>query len=284
MPAAAPAPCVACGATRWTPRFSKGGFDFAECGGCGLVSLVPIPTERELAAHYETSYREGCYATFAADEAARDAVAEDRLARIRPHAPDGPWLDVGASTGAFVACVTRAGLQAEGVEVSASAAARARERGAHVHVTSVEAFTPSAPLAVVTALDVIEHLPAPPAFLARVRTWLRSDGLLALTLPNAASWTARLMGRHWFYYAGPYHVHYFTPTTIVALLQAAGFRDVTVRDIPKPLPLGYAGVQLRELVAPLAPVANLISALARTPLGRRPLPLPLGEMLVTARV
>ena len=134
-----------------------------------------------------------------------------------------------------------------------------------------------------TAFDVIEHLPDPVAFARRVRGWLLPQGLLAMTLPNVASPTARLMGRHWFYYAAPDHVHYFTPATIRRLLANAGFTAVTVEPTTKPLTLDYATAQVERMTPIAAPLARALRALMPRALGRRLWALPLGEMLVAAR-
>lgn len=275
--------CALCGADHGRKLFDKSGWSFVECRGCGLVSLDPLPTPVALAAHHEASYRDGGYAGFAAADAVRAGIAEDRLARLRPLAPAGRWLDVGCSTGAFVAVAAAAGLSVQGLEVSSVAVETARARGLTVHQGMVEDFTPAAPLAVVTAFDVIEHLPDPVAFARRVRPWLEPGGLLALTLPNIASTAARLMGRHWFYYAAPDHVHYFTPATIRRLLDAAGFEAVTVEPATKPLTLDYATAQLERMTPVLAPLARAVHTVLPAPLGRRLWPLPIGEMLVTAR-
>jgi len=275
--------CALCGARDATPLFEKAGFTFVACRGCGLVALDPLPTPAALAAHHEASYRDGGYAGFAAADAVRTGIAEDRLARLRPLAPAGRWLDVGCSTGAFVAAAAAAGLAAEGLEISSVAVETARARGLTIHQGAVEDYGPPAPLAVVTAFDVIEHLPDPVAFARRVRTWLAPDGLLGLTLPNVESVAARVMGRHWFYYAAPDHVHYFTPTTIRRLLEAAGFVGVTVHPATKPLTIDYATEQLIRMTPVLAPVARAVRALTPAALGRRLWPLPIGEMLVTAR-
>jgi 2-polyprenyl-3-methyl-5-hydroxy-6-metoxy-1,4-benzoquinol methylase len=275
--------CRLCGARDGERLFEKDGYAFVRCRACTLVALDPLPTPAVLAAHHEASYRDGGYSGFAAAEAVRTAIAEDRLARIRPLAPAGPWLDVGCSTGAFVAAAARAGLPVEGLEVSSVAAEAARARGLVVHHAAVEDFAPAAPLAVVTAFDVIEHLPEPVAFGRRVRAWLRPEGVLAMTLPNIASPTARLMGRQWFYYAAPDHVHYFTPATIRRLLADAGFDAVTVEPTTKPLTLDYAAEQLERMTPVAAPLARAVRAVTPRALGRRLWPLPLGEMLVVAR-
>jgi 2-polyprenyl-3-methyl-5-hydroxy-6-metoxy-1,4-benzoquinol methylase len=273
--------CVLCGGVDRAPRFTKGGWRFVRCRTCGLESLDPLPTGADLAAHYDASYDDGAYAEFAAAGAVRDAIARHRLRLIRPLAPAGPWLDVGASTGAFVAAAVAEGLDAEGVEVSDVAAAAARRRGLAVHTSAVEDFQPPRRYAVVTAFDVVEHLLDPLPLLARVRGWLAPGGLLAIAVPNAGSWVARLLGRQWFYYVGPFHVHYFSPATIRRALAASGYPTVTVRSLRKPLTLRYAADQLATLAPPLAPLAR--GAMRALPWLARPIPLPLGEMLVTAR-
>jgi 2-polyprenyl-3-methyl-5-hydroxy-6-metoxy-1,4-benzoquinol methylase len=274
--------CRLCGAHDPAPLFEKSGFRFVRCRACGLVSLDPMPTPAELAAHHEASYREGGYAGFAAAEVVRTAIAENRLGWIRTLAPPGRWVDVGCSTGAFVAAAVRAGLDAEGLEVSSVAVDAARARGLTVHHGTVEDFRPPSRLAVVTAFDVIEHLPDPLGFARRVREWLQPRGLFALTLPNVGSVTARAMGRSWFYYAAPDHVHYFKPRTIVRCLEAAGFTTVTVLNVTKPLTIDYATEQLARMTPALASLARGVQRLTPRRLRSWLLPLPTGEMLVTA--
>ena len=280
---AAVAVCRLCGERRTTLVFRKRGWDFVRCAACSLVSIAPLPTLAELTAHHDDSYRDGGYATFAAAADVRTAIALSHLAQARPHAPAGPWLDVGCSTGGFVAAAVARGLAAEGLELSGVAVAEARRRGLVVHHGAVEHFTPAVPLAVVTAFDVIEHLLDPVGFARQVRGWLRADGVLVLTLPNVASFAARVMGSSWFYYAPPDHVHYFTPTTIRRLLDLAGYRDVTVRPAYKPMTIDYAAEQLERMTPPLAPLARLARRVTPGLLRRHPWALPLGEIVVTAR-
>lgn len=276
-------PCILCGGREAELLFRKGGWDHIRCHSCGLVSLDPLPGEAELAAHHERSYTDGAYAAFAAAEAVRAAVAADRFARLRPVAVPGPWLDIGASAGEFVAAARVAGIDAEGIEVAAPAVELARRRGLPVRHVAVQDFNPSRSFAVVTALDVVEHLPSPLPVLERLRGWLLPDGLLALTVPNRASMAARLLGRHWYYYTAPDHVHHFTPTTITRLLERAGFERIRIQAIRKPLPLDYATTQLDRMAPALAPLVRLLALLLSPHQRRRPLGLPLGEILVTAQ-
>jgi 2-polyprenyl-3-methyl-5-hydroxy-6-metoxy-1,4-benzoquinol methylase len=278
-----PDACPLCGGAQDVPEFAKSGWRFVRCRGCGLVSLRPLPTPAAVAAHHDASYRDGRYAAFAAADAVRAAIARRRLELVRPDATDGPWLDVGCSTGAFVAEAASAGLDAEGIELSAAAVATARARGLAVGQGAVETFVPRRRYAVVTAFDVVEHALDPLAFVRRVAGWLLPHGLLALTLPDAASPTARLLGRRWFYYAPPDHVHYFTPETARRLVRAGGLDVTRVAPFRKPMTLDYAAAQLANLAPFLAPPVRGLAAVLPRGLRARGWRLPLGEMLVIAR-
>ena len=275
--------CALCSGLDARELFTKNGRAYVRCEGCGLVALRPMPTPEQLQAHYEESYRAGRYAEFASAVPVRTAIARDRLERLRPLAPDGPWLDVGASTGLFVEQALQAGLDAEGIELSHEAVARAQARHLPVHQGSVESWKPERRFAVVTVLDVVEHISAPAEFLRRVRPWLAPDGLLALTMPDCSAPMARLLGRHWFYYLVPEHVHQFTPPTIRRLLELAGFRDVHVRRVSKPMPLAYAAHHTETMAPALAPFARAFVRMLPATWSAVNVPLPLGEMLVTGR-
>lgn len=268
--------CVLCGATVPGRRlFSKGGWDFVRCPDCRLVSIHPLPSLEALQRHHDESYASGGYAQYAAAETIRTAIARHRLDVVRPLAPAGAWLDVGCSTGSFLAAATSGGIVAEGLEMSAPAVAHARARGLRVHEGSVERFEPQQRYAAVTGFDVVEHLRDPLAFVRRAASWLVPGGVLALTVPNIRSLSARLMGRFWFYYVPPDHLHYFTPATIARLLENAELADVRIRPAVKPLSLGY-GVET---------LARFNPALGRVAVGLvRCLPSRAREQIVHVRV
>lgn len=276
------AACLVCRGTRTRVLFAKGGRDFVRCRDCNFVWLRPMPSAAEVAAYYERSYCDGIYEPFAAAETIRRLVAEHRLAAIRADARPGRWLDVGAATGHFVEAAARAGMDAEGCELSSDAVARARARGLRVHHGAVEDFAPDAPYDTITAFDVLEHLREPRPFLDRLRTWLAPGGTLALTLPDVGSVYPRLMGRHWFYYAPNDHLHYFDRRTIARLLGEHGFAAIRIRRATKPLTLAYVADQLRLFTPALGRVAAPLLRAVPAPLRERPIPLYVGEMLVVA--
>ncbi|HZP40555.1 MAG TPA: class I SAM-dependent methyltransferase [Candidatus Binatia bacterium] len=276
-----PAGCLVCAGTRRRPRFRKGGRAFVACAGCGFTRVEPLPSPEELERHYAWTYEQGPYAVFAAADHVRTLVARARLAALRPLLGTGPILDVGASTGSFVAAARAAGVAAEGIERSERAVALARLHDLPVRLARLEDFAPAAPYAAVTAFDVIEHLLDPGVLLARARAWLAPGGTLALTLPDGRSAAARLLGRAWWFYAPDDHFHYFDRRTIVVFLARHGFRVAHATSWRKPLPLAYVLAAGAAFYPRLARAVAPVAGLARR-LGDPALRLPVGEMLVVA--
>jgi SAM-dependent methyltransferase len=246
------------------------------------VRLDPLPEQQALTAFYDESYRSGAYATFASADAVRMATAAARLAAVRPLVPPGPWLDVGCSTGSSLRACAAQGIDAEGIELSATAVDVAHAAGLRVERVSAEAFHPRRPYACVTAFDLLEHLIEPGALLGRLRGWLLPGGCLAVSVPDTKSMAARLMGRHWYFYAPPVHVQYFDRTSLAALLARHGFRPRRMVSAPKVITLDYALSVLDAFDARLHRFAQTLLAPLPGVLRRRLVRLPVGEIMAIA--
>src|SRR5215472_13721720 len=202
---AAAVPCPACGSSGFSHAYEKRGYRFERCTSCGLVRVNPMPTTEQLAAFYAESYRESGYQEFARAEGIRRAIAEHRFARIAREVPRARrWLDVGASTGAFVKAAQSAlsaasgarsdttipararsnGFVAEGIELSEAAVRQARGEGLALFQSTIEDFATNRAYDVVTAFDVLEHMRDPAVLLVKARGWLAPGGVVALTVPD----------------------------------------------------------------------------------------------------
>ncbi len=182
----------------------------------------------------------------------------------------GRILDIGCSTGVFLAEAKRRGWgHLEGIEISPSAAAFARRLlKCDVHEVPIEsANLPAEHFDAVTVYEVIEHLPDPIGFVREIARVLRRSGTVTFSTPNWESpWERQCRDVH---RAPPYHLNYFTPSTITKLLTGAGFVDV--RTARKPF-------AWKEELGPNAALFLPLSLLRSAVLGQRG-----NRLFVTAR-
>lgn len=225
-----------------------GAATLAACVACGSRTAVPRPSLAETAAlHDSVDYFEKEY--FEARRG-RGAVTERRARRIlelvaakRPEErlTTGRILDVGCDTGEFVSALARlCGAEAYGVDVAARPLRRAQELGLEVsHGDLTQAPDHFENFALVTAIDVIEHVPDPGALLEEIRRRLAPGGLVYLETPNwysavyaMGSVAARVLRDRprmaFDRLFPPEHVQYFTPEGLCALVPRAGFRPIAL--------------------------------------------------------
>ncbi|MBZ5593047.1 MAG: class I SAM-dependent methyltransferase [Acidobacteriia bacterium] len=275
-------PCPACENRRFRKRFTKKGRDFWRCTACGLEKQFPLPTLAELRDYYDGSYRDGMYKAFLDAEEIKRLTASQRLKRLLPLARPGRWLDVGCSSGWFVDVACRAGIQAEGIELSATAVEAARQRSLPVFCSTIEDFQPGHLYDTVTGFDILEHVLDPYGFLQSVRRLLAPGGVVCLGVPNLGGLISKAMGRRWYFYIPEEHLHYFNASTIRRLLERAGFRVQHCGRAYKTLTYRYSLIQFQDYNPLIYSVLNAAATVVPERLLRMPIELAIGEMLVTA--
>lgn len=250
------------------------------CRSCGLVRTSPRDSLRTL----EEVYRELDDPLYDAETENRAVTARGHLSLVERYArPPGRLLDVGCSTGIFLAAARDRGWDVEGIEASAWAVRRARERFGltAVQQTALEnaTLTPASCDAV-TMWDVLEHLPSPTLACERIRGWMKPGGCMFMNVPNVDSRMARALRRRWPLLLRE-HLWYFSPATLEQLLAKCGFRVELIRPNFVTFTLGTVFVRLGQYGDPVAPLWRRLadSGLAR----RLCLRFPIGEVTVVAR-
>jgi SAM-dependent methyltransferase len=156
------------------------------------------------------------------EEASQVETARRALARIGTVVAPGRACDLGCWTGSFLIAATEAGWDPVGLEPSTWASERARARGLHVLTGDLSSVVlPSNSFRLVVMSDVLEHLADPGSALTRVAELLEPGGALWLTVPDAGSQLARIMGSHWWSVL-PMHLQYFTQGSVDRLLRVRG--------------------------------------------------------------
>jgi SAM-dependent methyltransferase len=259
-------PCAVCGSTAVVPhlsvsRASDGSLaatttaygaaagDIVRCSSCGHMQVKELPSPEAL----EEAYADVWDESYVEEEEGQRATARRALERIEHRVEVGALCDLGCWVGFLLSEAQTRGWRGVGVEPSRAAAGYARDRlGLNVHSAplwggqmDVRAFD-----AVVMG-DVIEHLPDPAAGLRRAGELLRPGGVLYLTLPDAGSTVARVLGTRWWSVL-PTHVHYFTGQSLARLLDRTGFAVEWAGTAPKAFSVRYYLERLEGYSPPVA--------------------------------
>lgn len=204
------------------------------CTRCNLVYQNPRPTLAEMGTHYPPDYEP--YADHVAQpkrnwllQKAIQHGTNKRCRFVTRHKAAGRLLDVGCAMGGFLLGMrAQEGWTVAGVEVN-QAVARAATARHDLDIfagTLEEARYPDASFDAVTMWDVLEHLHDPFSSLKEIHRILRADGIVVIRVPNLASWDAKLFGSTWAGLDAPRHLYIFTPETLSALVEKAGFQVV----------------------------------------------------------
>jgi methionine biosynthesis protein MetW len=143
--------------------------------------------------------------------------------------PNVRVLDIGCGFGESLGYHRQRGCDAHGVEADRNILRVAQRHGLNVKVGlfDPDQYKPAS-FDVVTMDQVLEHVSQPAQVLRGVYRVLKPGGTLVLSTPNADGWGARLFGRRWIHWHAPYHLQFFSRSSMAALARECGF-DVETR-------------------------------------------------------
>jgi 2-polyprenyl-3-methyl-5-hydroxy-6-metoxy-1,4-benzoquinol methylase len=214
-----------------------------QCRHCGLVYRNPIERADEVTSRF--AHEATPLDVLRALHVSQVEFARRQALRLRRIIGAGARvLEVGSYVGAFLAGAREAGLGAEGIDVSERTNAFVRSMGFAVHDGELTEFRSGRRFDAIAIWNTFDHLPDPHAVLAAARSRLKSNGLVAIRVPNGAAyarwrrfagstsaWKRRLataiLARNNLL-AFPYRIGY-SPSTTARLLGEAGFTIVQMR-------------------------------------------------------
>lgn len=225
-------PCPVCGETRsdffnsttYPEHHYPGQFVLRRCPTCGLLFNSPRLDLKELGELYGKNYY------FFLRDDARElnrivAMVNRTVAELPSDLPKGQCVDIGCGRGYFPAVLRELGYDAHGIEIADEAAAEARQKfGLDVFTGTVEQYAASdshKTFPLVTAIDVIEHVPEPRDFVAACAKILQSGGRLIVDTPNGGAANITSKGLSWKGF-NPFHVYLFTIENLSKLLEQNG--------------------------------------------------------------
>jgi 2-polyprenyl-3-methyl-5-hydroxy-6-metoxy-1,4-benzoquinol methylase len=132
--------------------------------------------------------------------------------------PGNTLLDVGAASGIFLDLARKEGYEISGIEPSSFLVKEAESvYGLKLFRDTIENFRPGEKFAVITLLDILEHVVEPDAFMDKIDTLLEKDGIIVIVTPDINSFTAKIAGKCWWHYRIA-HINFFNLESIIYLL------------------------------------------------------------------
>ncbi len=215
--------CRLCESCRTRLMFRKGGAPFYQCLDCSFKFQV-TDTNANLTTPWNEFER--AYVQYL-ESSPEDELTFAHLSRISNVDLTAPQriLDVGCGSGKFVHYLRQRSMEAYGVEPAQVLFDRYLSRHAYFFNISVEHLAHSSnrlQFDTVMALDVLEHVEYPKAFLAACLTMLKPGGVLWISTPDAESIPARVLGHRWHFYH-KWHLSYFSQKLLLSTLSALGY-------------------------------------------------------------
>lgn len=213
----------------------SGSVSVIDCEMCGFKHILPLPTPEDLALHYESKFYETSKPDYRQshdrDQDWHEMTVRMRLATIHRFAPQASSiLDIGSGFGTFIAVAHSQDWEVLGVEPSASAAREANLLGRPTFEGTIEDYSNLATPRRFDAIHlrhVLEHVLDPATLLEQCKSLLNHAGVLCIEVPNDFSLVQGKVGdsvkRPNWWVAPPEHLNYFSPVSLVALLEREGF-------------------------------------------------------------
>lgn len=206
--------CPVCDGSQFTKLFEKQGEPFARCDHCGLVMINPRPSYDNVIETYDEDY-----STFYIKKADKKIQRAKRWARSvqKYGVKSGRWLDVGCSAGFIVKAVEELGFEAYGVDVEKYGVEFAKSNLGLKNVAHgmlEEQKYPDGYFDVISAYDVIEHVPDLNSFIAELKRILSPNGVIDIRTPDAGHWAVPRKMENWNAIIPSEHLYYFDKRTL----------------------------------------------------------------------
>jgi 2-polyprenyl-3-methyl-5-hydroxy-6-metoxy-1,4-benzoquinol methylase len=232
-------------------------FDIVKCVNCQMIFTNPRPTKETIGFFYpdsanyyqpkirnkDNTFEEKAAKTVLANYYGYKfqppfgkfcAFAFNKLYRSRlatSHIPcfvkGGKLLDIGCSWGQHMAKMARYGWDVYGIEINKKAVEYAQTTFdlKNIHNGFFDDYKcPDDFFDVIHMSMVLEHIHEPLQCLQRINKLLKKGGQLIISVPDISGFEANIYGKYVRTLHVPQHLNHFTPKTIKAILNKAGFK------------------------------------------------------------
>ncbi len=201
-------------------------FEIRQCTNCDLGITTPRPDSNKLGIYYlseeyvshsgKTSGGIGFIYKFA-----RSFTLNWKKSAIEKHKKNGTILDFGCGTGEFLNAMQNCGWAITGVEPSDVARLKAETLTKQKINNTLEVHNN---FDVITAWHVIEHVPDLTETVLKLKSLLKTDGILFIAVPNFQSPDGCLYKENWAGFDVPRHLWHFSKKSMRMMFENVGLQ------------------------------------------------------------
>jgi SAM-dependent methyltransferase len=211
-----------------------GQWDLFECKKCGVISIIPTPSDVQLIEYY-SAYSKDVSVTFVSSTGSHfpflrrlfHRLSGDVDPRDFVEIPEGARvLDYGCGHGSYLADFHARGVNISGAEVAGNLVKACCEHGYDVREVNSPDLIPfgDGEFDIVYLMQVFEHLRDPNGFMQELNRVLKPGGTLYIAVPNIKSIWRRLFGRNWVSgWFTPFHLFHYHHTALALISRRHGF-------------------------------------------------------------
>lgn len=221
------------------------------CPNCGFGQLHPLVPQDQQENMYTQYYPRK---VISADSVRATAQLHGSWLQGNPNIyeqfarPGLRMLDIGCGDGASLLMMQAKGAVAYGTELDHNVVTPAKKLGLTIHIGDIDtAPYPDQSFDVITLSQLLEHVADPIAFLQQVKRKLKPGGKLVITTPRFGGLQQHLSGRRWINWHIPFHVNFFSRSSLQRLADATGLRIAQLRTFT---PRMWVTLQILNLKQP----------------------------------
>ncbi len=140
---------------------------------------------------------------------------------------EGRLLDVGCSIGTLVNQAKLLGFTANGVDLDSNAIKLGIKLGRAVSNDNLSSLSDCS-FDIIVLQHTLEHIAAPYPFMEEIRTKLKPDGYLLISVPNYRCALVSTIAERWYGWQLNQHYLHYSPTAIETLISKAHFKIIKV--------------------------------------------------------
>lgn len=151
------------------------------------------------------------------------------LKKIEAYKNGGRLLDVGIGTGLFIKLAKNSGWEVYGIDISKYAASKlAKDKVKIVLGELKDSSFKKSFFDVINMRHTIEHTKDPKELLLKAFSLLKKGGLIYISTPNSYGFHAKVFGETWPHWSLPFHLHFFSKSSLCRLAEGTGFKILIV--------------------------------------------------------